>query len=147
MDTNYGGRARKLLLQANRNGFVYVLDRATGEFLLAKPFVTNELGDGRSDGTPNSAREHADAGGSEGLSLGARRHHWYATSFSPDTRLFYVMSVEDCSIYRKSHDGGYEGYRNPGDSGLKYCARSTSIWARRSGNSSKGLRRPTIPGF
>jgi alcohol dehydrogenase (cytochrome c) len=30
------------------------------------------------------------------------------------------MSVEDCSIYRKSHDGGYEGYRNPRDPGLKY---------------------------
>ena len=39
VDTEYRGRPRKLLLQANRNGFVYVLDRTTGEFLFAKPFV------------------------------------------------------------------------------------------------------------
>ncbi len=39
VDTNYRGRERKLLLQANRNGFLYVLDRTNGEFLLGKPFV------------------------------------------------------------------------------------------------------------
>ena len=37
---------------------------------------------------------------------------------SPDA--VYVMSVEDCSIYRQSHNEGYEGYRNPSDPGLKY---------------------------
>ena len=35
----FGGRERKLLLQGNRNGFFYVLDRTTGELLLGKPFV------------------------------------------------------------------------------------------------------------
>src|SRR5260370_9152820 len=39
VDTNYRGLERKLLLQANRNGFLYVLDRTNGEFLLGKPFV------------------------------------------------------------------------------------------------------------
>ena len=39
VDANYRGPPRKLLLQANRNGFFYVLDRTTGEFLLGKPFV------------------------------------------------------------------------------------------------------------
>ena len=38
-DITFGGRPRKVVMQANRNGFFYVLDRATGEFLLAKPFV------------------------------------------------------------------------------------------------------------
>jgi len=38
-DANWQGRPRKLLLWANRNGFFYVLDRVTGEFLLGKPFV------------------------------------------------------------------------------------------------------------
>ena len=36
----FGGKERKLLMQANRNGFFYILDRTTGEFLLGKPFVT-----------------------------------------------------------------------------------------------------------
>ena len=38
-DTNWQGRPRKLMFFANRNGFFYVLDRVTGEFLLGKPFV------------------------------------------------------------------------------------------------------------
>ena len=38
-DLTIGGRPRKVVMMANRNGFFYVLDRATGEFLLGKPFV------------------------------------------------------------------------------------------------------------
>src|SRR5882762_3783904 len=39
VDTLWEGQPRKLLLQANRNGFFYVLDRTNGKLLLAKPFV------------------------------------------------------------------------------------------------------------
>ncbi len=39
VDAEFHGRARKLLLQGNRNGFFYVLDRVTGQFLLGEPFV------------------------------------------------------------------------------------------------------------
>ena len=39
VDMEWDGRPRKLMLWANRNGFFYVLDRVTGEFLLGKPFV------------------------------------------------------------------------------------------------------------
>jgi len=39
VDAEFQGRERKLVLQANRNGFLYVLDRTNGQLLLAKPFV------------------------------------------------------------------------------------------------------------
>jgi alcohol dehydrogenase (cytochrome c) len=39
VDVEFRGRPRRLLVQANRNGFFYVLDRTTGEFLLGEPFV------------------------------------------------------------------------------------------------------------
>jgi glucose dehydrogenase len=39
LDAEFRGRPRKLLAQANRNGFYYILDRTNGEFLLAEPFV------------------------------------------------------------------------------------------------------------
>lgn len=39
VDTAYRGRTRRLLLEANRKGFFYVLDRASGELLFAKPFL------------------------------------------------------------------------------------------------------------
>jgi PQQ-dependent dehydrogenase (methanol/ethanol family) len=123
VDTEYGGRPRKVLLQANRNGFVYVLDRTTGEFLFAKPFVKkmNWASGYSSDGTPQLLPANTPTrAGVKGCPSVRGATNWYATSFNPDTRLFYVMSVEDCSIYRKSDNGGYEGYRNPGDPGLKY---------------------------
>src|SRR5207247_5245709 len=59
VDTLWEGRPRKLLLQANRNGFFYVLDRTNGKLLLAKPFVkkitwAREIGaDGRPVVIPN----------------------------------------------------------------------------------------------
>ncbi len=123
VDTDYRGGPRKLLLQANRNGFVYVLDRTTGEFLFAKPFVKkmNWASRYRDDGTPELLPANTPTrAGVKGCPSVRGATNWYATSFNPDTKLFYVMSVEDCSIYRQSHDGGYEGYRGPGDSGLRY---------------------------
>ena len=39
VDMKIGGKNRKVLTQANRNGFFYVLDRATGELLAANPYV------------------------------------------------------------------------------------------------------------
>ena len=51
-DLNVGGRDRKVVMVANRNGFFYVLDRTSGEFIFAKPYVkqtwAKEIGkDGR----------------------------------------------------------------------------------------------------
>ena len=40
----FGGKPRKLLVQANRNGFYYVLDRTNGEFLLARRLSTSSIG-------------------------------------------------------------------------------------------------------
>ena len=39
VDSKWKGQDRKLLLQANRNGFLYVMDRTDGKLLLAKPFL------------------------------------------------------------------------------------------------------------
>ena len=45
-DLPWQGKPRKLMLWANRNGFFYVLDRGTGQFLSAKPFVRVTWADG-----------------------------------------------------------------------------------------------------
>src|SRR5207249_7639934 len=61
--TLFQGKPRKLLAQANRNGFFYVLDRTNGQMLMAKPFVKKLnwakgiLPDGRPDLVPRS-EEH-----------------------------------------------------------------------------------------
>jgi alcohol dehydrogenase (cytochrome c) len=41
--------------------------------------------------------------------------NWYSTAFNPATQLYYVMTTEDCSIYRKAHDGGYGFINDPTD--------------------------------
>jgi PQQ-dependent dehydrogenase (methanol/ethanol family) len=122
VDAPYKGQPRKLLLQANRNGFFYVLDRTNGELLLAKPFVKklNWASGIGPDGVPQLLPANDPT--SEGVKTcpavrGAT--NWYSSSFNPQSRLFYVMAVEDCSIYKIAHMGGYEGYRDPSDPGTR----------------------------
>lgn len=89
VDTLYRGRARKLLLHADRNGFFYVLDRVKGEILLAKPFLRRvdwASGIG-ADGRPRVA----DPGGCPDDAA-----NWDSAAFSPVTHLYYVLALEEC---------------------------------------------------
>ncbi|HWA09533.1 MAG TPA: PQQ-binding-like beta-propeller repeat protein [Opitutaceae bacterium] len=45
--------------------------------------------------------------------------NWYSTAYNPVTRLYYVMTVEDYSIYRKAENGGFGRYNNPADPAQK----------------------------
>jgi PQQ-dependent dehydrogenase (methanol/ethanol family) len=91
VDTKYQGRERKLLLHADKNGFFYVLDRTNGHVLLAKNFVRITWSSGiGSDGRPELLPEHGM------LCPGEEATNWAAKAFSPLTRLFYVMALEEC---------------------------------------------------
>jgi alcohol dehydrogenase (cytochrome c) len=104
VDLDWQGERRKLLLQANRNGFFYVLDRVTGELLRATPFVKNltwarEIGP---DGRP--VRNPGQEPSVEGTWVcppieGAT--NWFSTSFHPGTGLYYVQTLEKCNIFTK----------------------------------------------
>jgi PQQ-dependent dehydrogenase (methanol/ethanol family) len=104
VNARFHGRERKLLIQANRNGFFYVLDRTSGELLLTEKFVdklTWASGIGK-DGRPillpgaEPARDGTKACPSV---LGGT--NWMSMSFNPATRLFYLMALEACGIYVK----------------------------------------------
>jgi PQQ-dependent dehydrogenase (methanol/ethanol family) len=122
VDAQFHGKPRKLLLHANRNGFFYVLDRTNGEFLQASPLVrrltwASGVGpDGRPIVLPNSAPTPA---GVEACPAVRGATNWYSTAYNPATRLYYVMTVEDCSLYRKAHDGGYGRVNHPDDPAMK----------------------------
>jgi len=92
IDASYGGRERKLLLQANRNGFFYVLDRTTGEFLSKSPFV---------HAVTSPAPEPTPAGAQACPSMDGATN-WMSTAFDPSQGLFYLMALEKCSIFSKS---------------------------------------------
>ncbi|MEZ5399879.1 MAG: PQQ-binding-like beta-propeller repeat protein [Bryobacteraceae bacterium] len=105
VDAPFRGRPRKLLLQGNRNGFFYVLDRITGEFLMAEPFVkrltwASGIGpDGRPKMLPGSAPTPP---GSLVCPAVAGASNWPATAFHPGTGLFFLMAQESCNVYTKA---------------------------------------------
>lgn len=101
LDLSWNGRVRKLVVQANRNAFFYVLDRATGEFLMAKPFAKQTWakgmdGKGRPIQVPNLDPTPK---GTLVCPQCAGATNWMAPSFNPGTGLFYFNVREGCDKY------------------------------------------------
>jgi quinohemoprotein ethanol dehydrogenase len=95
-DLTIGGRARKVILQANKNGYFYVLDRQTGEFISGVAFVDGITWSTGLD--PSTGRPIESPAGFHGLDPvlvspspdGA--HNWQPMAFSPVTGLVYVAA-------------------------------------------------------
>jgi PQQ-dependent dehydrogenase (methanol/ethanol family) len=102
VDREFQGKPRKLVLLANRNGFFYVLDRISGDLLLAEPFVdkltwaTGIGSDGRPELIPGAVPT---AEGSLVCPSIPGATNWMSPAHHPGTGLFYVMALEDCQIY------------------------------------------------
>ena len=113
------GSPRKVMLWANRNGFFYVLDRATGKFLLGKPFVEVNWASGF-DETGRPMRVAGKVPTPEGTVIFPGNQggtNWYSPSFSPRTGLFYIPSwVNYSSVYIKAKAEYEEGKRFVGTS-------------------------------
>ncbi len=101
VDGTFRDKPRKLVLFANRNGFYYVLDRLTGEFLTGTPYIKQTWAKGldekgRPIRLPNTfpTREgtvvwpHVDGG-----------TNWFSPSYSPLSKLFYVAAQEKGAVY------------------------------------------------
>jgi acido-empty-quinoprotein group A len=112
LDATFGGVQRKLLAQASRNGYFFVLDRATGKSLLTSPFVESNWASGvDSLGRPKARLDkYPEPDGTlvEPGSDGAT--NWMAPSFSPDTGMFYVIARRIFSIFYKTATGKAEGW-------------------------------------
>ena len=103
VDEEFRGEQRKLLVQANRNGFLYVLDRVTGEFLLGEPFIEQTWADGLDDNGRPIVRPGSDptVEGSAVCPAIRGATNWWASAYSPVTKLFYMMVHESCMLYIK----------------------------------------------
>lgn len=96
------GQPRKVILQANKNGFFYVLDRATGQFISAAAFADQNWARGidPKTGRPQLAQTPYD--GAQGrivrpAPFGA--HNWQDMSYSPDTGLVYIPAASVPFLY------------------------------------------------
>jgi alcohol dehydrogenase (cytochrome c) len=111
-DADFAGKPRKLVAQASRNGFFFVLDRTNGERLLTAPFIeTNWTSGIDARGRPvalpgKSPRPDGTLllPGSDGAT------NWMSPSFDPAEGLFYVMARRVFSIFYYTATGKPEGW-------------------------------------
>jgi alcohol dehydrogenase (cytochrome c) len=112
-DAEVDGKPRKLLAQAARNGYFFVLDRVTGKNLVAKPYVPLNWSKGvdeRGQPIPDPAKNPT-VDGSLLTIPGGGGTNWLPPSFSPDTGLFYVNATRGFSlVYLTDTDERPEGY-------------------------------------
>jgi alcohol dehydrogenase (cytochrome c) len=111
VDMNWKGTPRKLLIQANRNGFLYILDRTDGTFLSAKQFsLTQNWAKGIDEhGRPIRTAAAPDAEGSRICPGFAGATNWFSPTYSESTHLFYFLTLEDCSVYSAKIEKFEEG--------------------------------------
>jgi quinohemoprotein ethanol dehydrogenase len=101
-DLDIGGRKRKVLMQAPKNGFFYVLDRTNGELLSAQAYVPIswakevDMKTGRPVENPGVRYENA-ASLQKPAPLGG--HNWQPMSYSPQTGLVYIPAQDTLFIY------------------------------------------------
>ena len=91
-DLEIDGEERKVMMQAPKNGFFYVIDRTNGEFISAEPFTTVNWATGYdANGRPievEGARSKDKPWETVPSAYGA--HNWHPMSFNPDTGLVYI---------------------------------------------------------
>lgn len=103
-----GQSSRKVLLHAPKNGFFYVLDRATGEVISAKPYAAVSWASGVDlrTGRPieNANARYEEHGKGMPVAPGPLGGHtWHSMSYSPLTGLVYIP-VQDAGFFYKSDE-------------------------------------------
>src|SRR5262249_2185613 len=104
IDVRLQGAARKVVAVANRNAFYYVLDRATGKFLLGKPYAKQTWAKGLDDqGRPLVLPGTAPT--PEGTVVYPGLHgatNWGSPAYSPETQLVYVAAREEGTLFYRA---------------------------------------------
>ena len=96
-DLTINGRQRKVLMHAPKNGFVFVIDRITGQFISAEPWVTVNWASGFDPKTGkanvNPAARYGTAASVNITPGPGGGHVWVPWSFNPNTKLLYIPST------------------------------------------------------
>ena len=92
-DLTIGGRPRKVIMQANKNAFYYVIDRVTGQFISAQPFSQVTWARGIDPKTGRPVVNDAAYYGTDAILIspgGGGAHNWAPMAFNPVTGLTYI---------------------------------------------------------
>lgn len=100
LDANYRGRARKLMLWANRNAFYYLLDRSNGEFLAGTAYAKQNWARGL-DSSGRPLREESAVPTESGTLIypGLGATNWWSPSYSRATGLLYVPIADRPKVF------------------------------------------------
>ena len=111
IDATYKGEPRKLLVEANRNGFIYVLDRTNGKFLSATRFAEKLTWAKGIDaqGRPIRSGLEPTAEGTKMCPGFAGATNWFAPSYNESTRLVYFLATEECETFFRKPQEPEEG--------------------------------------
>jgi len=123
-DADFQGRPRKLLAQASRNGYFFLLDRATGENLLSTRFGPENWSAGlnkRGEPIPKPEKEPQPAG----VLFEGTGTNWWAPSFDPDTGLFYVNAYHHFAVTYLTRNGEDEASASDHQGGA-----DTPLWSQ-----------------
>ena len=101
VDAVFGGQPRKLVVEANRNGFLYVLDRTNGAFLSATRFAEklNWATGIDEKGRPVRTEVQPSEKGTRICPGMVGATNWYSPSFNPATSTLYFLALESCDIF------------------------------------------------
>jgi quinohemoprotein ethanol dehydrogenase len=118
------GRERQVIMQAPKNGFFYVIDRATGKLISAESYVSENTWARRIDletgrpvlqpGAHNTTTPHLMS------PSWLASHTWHPMSWSPLTGLMYFSAQEQPAIYARAEDGAFNFVRHRSNSGQAF---------------------------
>jgi alcohol dehydrogenase (cytochrome c) len=111
VDMDWKGAPRKLVIEANRNGFVYILDRTNGNFLETRQFALKQNWAKGIDehGRPIRTGLIPNAEGARVCPGFAGATNWFSPTYSETTHLFYFLTLEECSIFSAKVEKFEEG--------------------------------------
>jgi alcohol dehydrogenase (cytochrome c) len=111
IDTVYEGKPRKLIVQANRNGFIYILDRTDGTYLASKQFAVQQNWASGIDphGRPIRTDLQPSKEGTRMCPSYAGGTNWYSPTYSERTHLFYFIAFDECSVVKAKTEAFEEG--------------------------------------
>ncbi len=101
VNANFKGQPRKLIVTAQRNGFLYMLDRTNGKYLYSKqvvPILNWAMGIDE-NGRPISNNLVPDEKGVLVCPSQTGATNWYSPSYNEATHMFYFRSLEACDIF------------------------------------------------
>ncbi len=114
-DLQISGKTRKVLMQAPKNGFFYVLNRSDGKLLAASPYVGVtwashiDLKTGRPVENPQARYYRNESSRADLIPSLLGGHNWHPMSYNPQTGLVYIPAHEFRTTYQVNPDAALGG--------------------------------------